>query len=170
MSCVSPGATRLPEGCRSFQFHPRSKGKLVAYLEPSDVFSQANAIPALWPEDFASEPAQDESFEPTEWAIISLARHDSLATLREPRRSRFSRLLFGQPRTYSLSGERLEALRSLAVEAWHRPLAISLPALGGFIAAGFSSAQLALLLATTGASRAMAGQTAASSALSRNAA
>ncbi len=130
----------------------------MAYLDTSHVFSQRNAFSVEMPEDFASTLSETDSFQPVEWAVISLARHDGLATLHEPRRSKLGRLLFGQPRTYSLAGERLEALRSLAVEAWHQPLAISLSALGGFIAAGFTNAQLALLLQTTGALRAMSGK------------
>ncbi len=132
----------------------------MAYLDTSPVFSQSNALPVPMPEDFAPAATALASFDPTEWAVVSLARHDGVATLREPRRSRLGRLLFGLPRTYNLSGERLEALRRLAVEAWHQPLAISLPALGGFMAAGFTSGQLGLLLGTIGALRAMAGETA----------
>ena len=140
----------------------------MAYLDTSDFFSQGNALPVHMPEDFASTLVEPQGFAPVEWAVIRLARQDGVATLGEPRRSRLGRstlgrLLFGQPRTYSLSAERLEALRWLAVEAWHQPLAISLAALGGFMAAGFSSAQLALLLDTTGALRAMAGQNATAS-------
>jgi hypothetical protein len=138
----------------------------MAYLDTSQAFSQRNAFSVEMPEDIATLTETD-SFQPVEWAIISLARHDSVATLREPRRSKLGRLLFGRPRTYSLSGERLEALRWLAVEAWHQPLNISLPALGGFIAAGFTNAQLALLLQTTGALRVIAGQTPRGSAAAR---
>lgn len=133
----------------------------MAYLDPSDVFSNRATSPVLIPDDPEFTLIEPENFQPTEWAVISMARHDSLATLREPHRSRLGRLLFGQPRHYNLAAERLEALRWLAVEAWHQPREISLAALGGFIAQGFSNAQLALLLATTGASRAMAGQGAA---------
>jgi hypothetical protein len=160
----------LPEGRSPFQSHLRSKGKLVAYLDTSDVFSQVNATSVTMPEDFGYAFTENESFAPTEWAVISLARHDGLATLQEPQRSRIGRLLFGQPRNYSLSGERLEALRRLAVEAWHQPLAISLPALGEFIAAGFNNAQLSLLLGTTGARRAIASQYDFGNAAARNSA
>jgi hypothetical protein len=131
----------------------------MAYLDTSQVFSQRNAFSVEMPEDFASTLPETDSFQPVEWAVIALAQHDSLATLRATRRSKLGRLLFGQPRRYNLTDERLEALRWLAVEAWHQPLAISSPALGGFIAAGFTNAQLALLLRTTGALRAIAGQT-----------
>ncbi len=128
----------------------------MAYLDTSHAFSPRNAVSVEMPEDFAATLTETDSFQPVEWSVISLAQHDSLATLHQTRRSKLGRLLFGQPRTYSLSDERLEALRWLAVEAWHQPLAISLPAIGGFIAAGFTNAQLALLLRTTGAMRALA--------------
>jgi len=128
----------------------------VAYLDLSDVFLQANALSVPTPAEFATAAAEPASFERTEWAVIALARTDGLATLSAPERSKFGRLLFGQPRTYNLAAERLEALRRLAIEAWFRPLAISLPGLGAFIAAGFTSAQLALLLSATGALPAMA--------------
>ncbi len=140
----------------------------MAYLDLSDVFSQLAAVPVQAPQDFLPTPEEAASFQRTEWTVISLARLDGVATLHEPRRSRLGRILLGRPRSYMLSGERLEALRRLAVEAWHRPLAISLPTLGAFIAAGFSSAQLSLLLATTGALRAMAGQNASPDAAPRN--
>jgi len=134
----------------------------VAYLDLSDVFFEANALPMAIPADFVGVPEEPASFEYTEWAVIAMARSDGLATLRAAKRSKVGRLLFGQPRRYNLAAERLEALRRLAIEAWFRPLAISLPALGAFIAAGFTSAQLALLLSATGALPAMAGLNAAS--------
>ncbi len=129
----------------------------MAYLDPSDVFLAGAAWPVLVPDDFPLEVAEPASFDHTEWAVIALARTDGLATLREARRSRFGRLIFGRPRRYALAAERLEALRRIAVEAWARPQGISLPALGAFIATGFTSAQLALLLSATGAMPAVAG-------------
>ena len=129
----------------------------MAYLDLSNVFLQADALAVPTPAEFSAVPAGPASFEHTEWAVIALARTDGMASLRASKRSKVGRLLFGQPRAYNLAAERLEALRRLAIEAWFRPLAISLPALGAFIAAGFTSAQLALLLSATGALPAMAG-------------
>ena len=128
----------------------------MAYLDPADVFLQGNALPFAMPTDFLSEPVEPNSFEHTEWAVIALARQDGLSSLQEPRRSKVGRLLFGRPRSYTLAAERLEALRRLAVEAWHRPRDISVAALGAFISVGYTSAQLALLLSTTGALPVMA--------------
>ena len=135
----------------------------MAYLDLSDVFLQGNALAVPTPAELSAAPIAPASFEHTEWAVIALARADGLATLRAPGRSRLGRLLFGQPRSYDLAAARLEALRRLAIEAWYRPLTISLPALGAFIAEGFTSAQLALLLSATGALRAMDGLNAESS-------
>ena len=139
----------------------------MAYFDPNYAFSSVAASPMQAPEDvlsqlggFAPAPVASEvepsSFDHTEWAVITLARQDSLETLREPRRSRLGELIFGKPRHYTLAGERLEALRRIAVEAWRKPQNLSLQALGAFISVGFTSAQLALLLSTTGALPAMA--------------
>lgn len=130
----------------------------MAYLDSSQFFLPGNAVAIRMPADFLPAPIQPAGFERTEWAIIALARQDGLATLQPLRQSRLGRLIFGQPRSYALSGERLEVLRRLAVEAWHRPLAMSLPAIGAFMAAGFTSAQLKLLLSTTGALLALSSQ------------
>lgn len=86
-------------------------------------------------------------FTPQEWQIVSLARHDGLRSLRGPGRfARLHRWIFGEAPTFALASVRLEALRRLAVEAWHKGYAVSLSALDAFRAAGFSAAQLELLL------------------------
>ena len=128
----------------------------MAYLDLSNAFSQIVACPIQAPEDFQPAAVEPANFEHTEWAVIALARTDGLDTLHETPQSWIGRLMFGRPRTYTLAGERLEALRRMAVEAWRRPNTISLPTLGTFISVGFSSAQLALLLSTTGALPVMA--------------
>ncbi|MFD2430503.1 hypothetical protein ACFSUK_25365 [Sphingobium scionense] len=69
---------------------------------------------------------------------------------------RFARLrkwIWGEEHSPTLASERLEALRRLAVEAWHKGYAVSLSALAAFRAVGFSTAQLELLLATISAGR-----------------
>ena len=124
----------------------------MAYLDTCNVFSYAATSPAAMPADLLPPPAEPQDFDHTEWTVIALARNDALATLREPRqRSTLGRMFLGRPRNYALAAERLEALRHVAVEAWRQPQAISLPALGRFIAVGFSAAQLRLLLSITGA-------------------
>lgn len=109
---------------------------------PPPVASTAQAVAA--PTDFT----------PQEWQIVSLARTDGLRSLQGPGRFvRLRRWIFGEDTNLALASERLEALRRLAVEAWHRGYAVSLSALAAFRAAGFSTAQLELLLATISAGR-----------------
>lgn len=105
------------------------------------------------------EQADEATLSPLEWSVVMLARTDRLHTLRDP--GRFDRLfafIFGEPANPRLASKRLEALRRLAVEAWHRGYAVSLSALSAFTAAGFTKAQLELLLATISAGRAARGR------------
>ncbi|MEJ7932890.1 hypothetical protein WG907_01295 [Sphingobium sp. AN558] len=93
-------------------------------------------------------------FAGVEWRVIGLARHDGMRSLREPGRlDRLRALLFGRSPDPRLASPRLEALRRLAVEAWHKGYAVSLLALADFRKAGFTKAQLELLLATISAGR-----------------
>ena len=101
-----------------------------------------------------SVEAQATSFSAQEWQIVDLARTDGLRSLRGP--GSFARLrkwIWGEEHSPTLASERLEALRRLAVEAWHKGYAVSLSALAAFRAAGFSTAQLELLLTTISAGR-----------------
>ncbi|HUD91911.1 hypothetical protein [Sphingobium sp.] len=104
----------------------------------------------------ATEPA---GFSTEEWQIVSLARSDGLRSLQGPGRfARLRRWIFGEEINLTLASERLEALRRLAVEAWHKGYAVSLSGLAAFRAAGFSTAQLELLLATISAGRSARGR------------
>lgn len=106
--------------------------------------ASVNAAPATVPEDLTAQ----------EWQIVSLARTDGLQSLRAPeKRGRLRRWIFGEEINLSLANERLEALRRLAVEAWVKGYAVSPARLHDFRAAGFSDAQLELLLATISAGR-----------------
>jgi hypothetical protein len=94
------------------------------------------------------------SFTEQEWQIVALARSDGLHSLRGPGRfDRLRRWIFGEETNLTLASDRLEALRRLAVEAWYKGYAVSLSGLAAFRAAGFSTAQLELLLATISAGR-----------------
>ena len=99
-------------------------------------------------------PALATGFTAQEWQIVALARTDGLRSLNGPGRFvRLRRWIFGEETNLTLASERLEALRRLAVEAWHRGYAVSLSALAAFRAAGFSTAKLELLHATISAGR-----------------
>ncbi|MDF0540727.1 hypothetical protein PX699_00090 [Sphingobium sp. H39-3-25] len=99
------------------------------------------------------------AFDDLEWQVVALARRDRLSSLRGPSRwSRLVDIIFGQRPNAALADGRLEALRRLAVEAWHHGYAVRPSALSAFEAAGFSIAQLELLLATISAGRSAPGR------------
>lgn len=108
-------------------------------------------------EPFASSFASSQgvpAFEPREWRVIELARRDSLTSLREPSKlERFGAWLFGEGVNPRLADPRLETLRQIAVQAWHRGYAVPVSAIKAFKAAGFSIDQLELMLASIGAGR-----------------
>lgn len=102
----------------------------------------------------ARAPIDAIGFDTVEWKVIGLARHDGMRSLREAGRwHRLSTWIFGHRPDPRLASPRLEALRRLAVEAWHKGYAVSLLGLAEFRKAGFSKAQLELLLATISAGR-----------------
>lgn len=93
-------------------------------------------------------------FSAEEWQIVSLARTDGLSSLRDRGAwTRLKTLLFGPQPHFHLASERLEALRRLAVEAWHNGFAVRLSAIARFRKAGFSDGQLELLLSAISAAR-----------------
>jgi hypothetical protein len=126
------------------------RGNIMAFLDftqPLGTVSTGIAAPR-------TAATVEADFDPREWRVIRFARQDSLSTLREPSRlDRFIELLFGERPNPQLADSRLEALRRLAVEAWHRGYAVRLSAIAAFREAGFSMAQLELLLAAIGAGR-----------------
>lgn len=91
--------------------------------------------------------AEEASFSPLEWQVVRLARQDSLATLREPGSwARLLRLIIGRKSNPRLADERLEALRQIAVEAWHRSYDVHPRRILTFRSAGFTDAHLERLL------------------------
>lgn len=93
-------------------------------------------------------------FERREWEVIVLAQRDGLASLREPGRiARALAWLFGADINRRLADPKLEALRRLAVLAWHHGYQAPVSAMKAFKAEGFSVDQLELLLASIATSR-----------------
>jgi hypothetical protein len=112
----------------------------MAYLDTREAF--AGAVPV----GSSSIPA---AFERSEWEVIVLAQRDDLSSLRAP--GWFARTfanLFGGNPDRRLASPRLEALRRLAVHAWHRGYAVPVSAMKAFKDVGFSPDQLELLLAS----------------------
>lgn len=122
----------------------------MAYLDLT--MPAAAAAPTLLPPRAAD--AVTKLFERREWEVIVLARQDGLASLREPNRfERAMAWLFGGGVNRGLADPRLEALRRLAVLAWHHGYAVPVSAIEAFKAAGFSMEQLEMVLASISAGR-----------------
>jgi hypothetical protein len=95
-----------------------------------------------------------QGFSAAEWQIVHLAQTDGRASLREPGRwSRLKALIFGPQPHFRLADGKLEALRRLAVEAWHEGFAVRPSAIDQFLKAGFSEGQLETLLSAVSAAR-----------------
>lgn len=94
-----------------------------------------------------------------EWSVVAMAEQDRLSSLREP--SRFVSALnslFGLRRANRLANDRLEALRRIAVLAWHHRWNVPKSELHEFLAAGFSLDQYELIQASIGRARTAARQ------------
>ena len=124
----------------------------MAYIDHANAFAVAgaHAVPTPW-------VAQEEgrtSFSPLEWTVIALARKDRISSLQEPGPlARALGGLFGLGRQSMLADPRLEALRRLAVHAWHRGYKLPVSEIKRFLSAGFSAGQYETLLASVASKR-----------------
>lgn len=106
-----------------------------------------------------TDTTETATLSPLEWQVVALAQSDRLSTLRRPGSwDKWSALIFGPRPSPVLASERLEALRRLSVEAWHRGYAVTPSALADAQEAGFTADQLELLLATISAGRSARGR------------
>ena len=109
----------------------------MTYLDTGTQFDLGDAE-ELGGRDVAS-PAKP-IFSGLEWSVIALAQRDRIASLRKPGRIATAlRAVFGTPRPGQLADGRLEALRRIAVLAWHRGYAVPVSELRAFLGAGFST-------------------------------
>jgi hypothetical protein len=105
------------------------------------------AAPALTASRAVAEPKA--ALSPLEWSVVALAQKDRLSSIDRPGRVALAMgRLFGSRRGTDLADPRLEALRRLAVIAWHRGYAIATAEIRKFLEAGFSMAQYELVLAS----------------------
>lgn len=124
----------------------------MAYLDVREPISIAAALPMSPSAD--AVPVEPVGFAHHEWDVIQLARRDGLASLSAPTRmARLSAWLFGGGISLRLADPRLEALRRLAVLAWHHGYVVPVSAITAFTDAGYSGDQLELLLASIASSR-----------------
>jgi hypothetical protein len=89
-----------------------------------------------------------------EWSVVAMAGRDGLSSIREP--SRFIAALgslFGFKRPNRLANERLEALRRIAILAWHHRWNVPKSELASFFDVGFTVDQYELVQASIGQAR-----------------
>lgn len=96
-----------------------------------------------------------ETLTAIEHRIVALARDDGMQSLK-PQRKRgwLARLILGpNPPSPTLANEQLEALRRLAVRAWHHGYTLPVSALKDARDAGYSEAKIGAVIDTIGRSR-----------------
>jgi len=120
----------------------------MAYLDSATAFTAGNALAVPVPED-VQDAQQQTGLSALEWTVVALARRDGLSSLATPGPvSRAFGSLFGLGRKSSLADPRLEALRRLAVHVWHYGYTLPVSEIKRFLAAGFSTAQFEIVLAS----------------------
>jgi hypothetical protein len=90
-----------------------------------------------------------------EWSVVAMAERDRLSSIREP--SRFISALnaiFGIKRPNRLANDGLEALRRIAILAWHHGWNVPKSELAVFFEAGFSADHFELIQNSIGEARA----------------
>ena len=103
----------------------------------------------------STAPARAASFSALEWSVVALARRDRLSSLNQPGQvAKALASLFGLWRDSALADGRLEALRRIAVLAWHKGYALPTSELRAFRQAGFTTDQYEMLQASIARGRA----------------
>ena len=124
----------------------------MAYLDHASAFATAGSQAAhhRW-----AQPDSETGFSGLEWTVIALSRRDRLSSLSTPGAlSRALGSLFGLGRNSTLADPRLEALRRIAVHAWHYGYTLPVSEIKRFLASGFSVDQYETLLASIATKRA----------------
>lgn len=115
----------------------------MAYIDFSELQPESRTREA------APAPEPVSAFSALEWSVIALAQRDRLASLRRPGRIATALgSLFGAWQNPRLADSRLEALRRIAVLAWHKSYAVPVSELRAFLAAGFSAEHYEMLQAS----------------------
>jgi hypothetical protein len=127
----------------------------MAFINFNDAAPQAGFTSTL---ELSGESRSDPAgtLSAIERRVVELAREDDLGTLRPTRkRGWFARLILGPaPASSMLANEKLEALRRLAVQAWHKGYMLPASALREAHAAGYSEDQISAVVDSIGRSRA----------------
>lgn len=125
----------------------------MAYVNFAEIQGGPDGSVAIYGE---APPAHRTGFSALEWQVVALAERDSLSTLTTPSRVTTAlEAVFGFKRVnLELSNPALEALRRIAVLAWHRGFVLPNSEINAFLAAGYSEEQLEILIDSVGAGRA----------------
>jgi len=118
----------------------------MAYLDLREAELSGSISTALYSAP-TGQPTKPAGFSTQEWLVIALAEQDRLSSLNAPGRITAAlNRLFGRQAAPRLANPRLEALRRLAVMAWHHGHQVPPSELAAFHAAGFSTGQAETLL------------------------
>ena len=123
----------------------------MAYLN----FSELQGSPIATPADVV----KTTGLSALEWSVVAIAQHDRLSSLRQPGRIATALgTVFGDRPNPQLADPRLEALRRVAVHAWHRGYAVPRAEIRAFHAVGYTTEQYETLLASISRGRAALNQ------------
>jgi hypothetical protein len=127
----------------------------MAYMN----FSALQGSPVAMPADMIAAPRR-AGFSALEWQVVAIAQRDRLSSLSAPGPlSMALGMLFGGQRANpKLADPALEALRRVAVLAWHRGYAVPPAEIRAFHEAGFTPDQYETLLASISRGRAALNQ------------
>lgn len=128
----------------------------MAYLNFTPLEGTLVATPA----DVVAAPRTATGFSALEWQVVAIAQGDRLSSLEKPGKlaTALTMVFGGQRPNPALADTRLEALRRLAVHAWHKGYTVPRAAIRAFHEAGFSSEQYETLLASISRGRAALNQ------------
>ncbi|MCC2979218.1 hypothetical protein [Sphingomonas sp. IC4-52] len=87
-----------------------------------------------------------------EWSVVALARNDSLSSLRQPGRLSMAMATIFRQSNPRLADPKLEALRRMAVLAWHHSFQVPASELRAFFEAGFTVGHYETMMASISAS------------------
>lgn len=128
----------------------------MAYLDIAQAYStDMRSAPV-----YEVTPAQaTASLSALEWSVVALARRDRVSSLSEPSRIATAMgRLFGTSNNPRLADPRLEALRRLAVLAWHHGYVVPKSEIKNFLSAGFTLDQFETMLKSISGERAARGR------------
>ena len=125
----------------------------MAYMNFSEVAGGPAGGVAVMQQAAQADNAQ--RFSALEWSVVAIAQHDTLSSLNTPGRISVALgALFGERQNPRLADSRLEALRRMAVLAWHRGYSVPMSEIKAFLAAGFTGHHYETLLASISRGRA----------------